>query len=97
LAEKDQIELSSNTNIVDGSSRDVKAIWPAQGGVVVEQFPPVVGVSYIETIIDPGNCYVTVLRDDKQRIVIHETISKDGKVTRQTATGIDPRESLMNT
>jgi hypothetical protein len=88
--EKDQIELSSNTILADGSSRAARAIWPAQGGLVVEHDPPVEGVSYVETVIEPGDWYLTVLQNGKQAKVIHKTVSKDGKVMTQTTTGTDP-------
>jgi hypothetical protein len=88
VVEENQIELTSNTIFADGSSRVVKAIWPVQGGMVVEEPPPVAAMSYVETMIESGNWYV--LRGGKQGMVIHKTISKDGKVMTQTTTGTDP-------
>ena len=88
--EKDRIVLSTNTILTDGSSLVGGAIWPAQGGMVIVHDPPVADTSQVETLIEPGNWYVTIVKNGKQDMVIHKTISKDGKVLRQTFTGTDP-------
>ncbi len=46
-------------------------------------------VSYVQTLIEPGNWYRTALRDEKQVSFIHKTFSKDGKTMRQTHKGSD--------
>lgn len=47
------------------------------------------GTSWVETLIDPGNWYVTRLQNSKQVALVHKTFSKDGKTMRQTTKGTD--------
>jgi hypothetical protein len=76
----DQIELSFKD--LAGESSSIKYIWPRQGGNATVQ-GGTGEVSYVETLVEPGEWYVTFLRDGKQLGVIHKTISKDGKTMRQ--------------
>jgi len=60
--------------------------WPAQGGVAEE------GSSeeelLVETLIAPGEWYVTRIQDGKQIQFMHKVISEDGKIMRQTIEGV---------
>jgi hypothetical protein len=44
-----------------------------------------------ETLIGPGDWYVTYLQNGKQFLIMHKVISDDGKTMRQTITGIGPQ------
>ena len=49
------------------------------------------GISYVQTLIAPGDWYVSVLLNGTQVSVIHKVFSKDGKTMFQTSTGSDPQ------
>jgi hypothetical protein len=80
--EGDQIERSSGPF--------GKLSWPQQGGSVKIQPPSSEGITYVQTLIAPGEWYVTTMRDGKQISVRHKVISKDGKTMTQTYKGTDP-------
>jgi hypothetical protein len=70
--------------------------WPRQGGTAKRQTPLPEEMYYVETLVEPGNWYVTVLQDGKQIALIHKTFSADGKTMRQTITSIDAEgETIM--
>jgi hypothetical protein len=85
-----QLEL---TRIDDrGTSVSMILTWPAGGGVVQDQrgsLPK--GVTAVETLLAPGDWYVTFLMDGKQTMTMHKVISRDKKVMRQTLKGVDPQ------
>ena len=67
--------------------------YPAKGGVVtVIDGEGTEGLNFIETLVGPGNWYVTTLRDGKQVIVRHKIVSADGKTKRETVHGTDERD-----
>ena len=84
-----QIEFTATAILADGSSYLLKGVWPAQGGIakVLQGGSP--EVSYVQTLIEPGNWYRTALHDGKQVALIHKTFSKDGRVMIQTHKGMD--------
>ena len=94
----DQWELATKTTRMDGSSTSVTYTRPKQGGTVKAQPPLSGGQSYIDTVIEPGNWYLTVLQDGKQISVTHGLVSKDGKTmnmtTKSTNTQGKPSETL---
>jgi hypothetical protein len=84
-----QMEFTATGTEANGSPISFKATWPVQGGTVDILQGGDEKTSYIETLIEPGNWYVTVLQNGKQTGVIHKTFSEDGKRMRQTYRGTD--------
>jgi hypothetical protein len=85
----DQMELASTEEPAG------KYVWPRQGGVVTVEEGAPLWATHIETLIEPGNWYVTLVRDGKQVAVIHKTFSKDGKTMQQTRTFRDPQDKFI--
>jgi hypothetical protein len=85
----DLIEFTATGIEANGSPISFKATWPQQGGTVNILQGGNEETSYVETLIEPGNWYVTVLQNGKQIGVIHKTFSKDGKRMRQTYRSTD--------
>ncbi|MBN1831664.1 MAG: hypothetical protein JW896_06085 [Deltaproteobacteria bacterium] len=85
----DLIEFEATGTEANGSPISFKATWPQQGGTVDILQGGNEETSYIETLIEPGDWYVTVLQNGKQVGVIHKTFSQDGKRMRQTYTSTD--------
>ncbi len=77
----DQIEFTATGTLTDGSSISSKWTWPRQGGIAVRHLraPLPEGLSYVETLIEPGDWYVTSMQNGKQIGVFRKIISKDGK------------------
>jgi hypothetical protein len=86
--EGNQIELTRTTTLPDGSSRSLKDSWPCQGGIAKPLEGDAAGSSYVQTLIAPGNWYVTHLQDGKQVAIRHKTLSKDGKIMIHILKGI---------
>ncbi len=85
----DQIEFTEKGIEANGSPFSFKATWPRQGGTVHILQGGNEKTSYVETLVEPGNWYVTVLQNGKQIGVIHKTFSKDGKMMRQSYRSTD--------
>lgn len=84
------IDFTYDVIQADGSKMLFKGTWPVEGGVLTApegQLPE--GRSYVETLLEPGNWWVTVLQDGKQMGGIHKVVSKDGQTLMQTTIGID--------
>ena len=76
----DQFELTDRSTLKDGMVSSAKETFPADGGVFkVLETAPTAGESSIETMLEPGNRFLTSLKDGKQIAVRHLVISKDGK------------------
>jgi hypothetical protein len=87
--EGDQMELASTEEPAG------KYVWPRQGGVVkVVEGDPLLA-THIETLIEPGNWYVTLLIDGRQVAVKHKTFSKDGKTMLMKETFRDPQGKFI--
>jgi len=84
-----QIELTSTEEPAG------KFVWPRQGGVVTVEEGAPLWATHIEILIEPGNWYVTLLRDGEQVMVMHKTFSKDGKTMQQTRTIRDPQGKFI--
>jgi hypothetical protein len=87
-----QIELELTTINNEGASTSVILSWPAGGGVVQDLrggLPK--GVTVVETLLEPGDWYVTFLMDGKQVMTMHKVISLDRQTMRQTIKGLDPQ------
>jgi hypothetical protein len=88
--EGDQIELTITRTAADGSSVLSKFACPAQGGAAKTlQGGPEQATAFVETLIEPGNWYVTAMQNGKQVSWAHKTISKDGKTMTQTWKNMD--------
>jgi hypothetical protein len=91
-----QIELTVTRTDASGSSVLSKYVWPAQGGaVMILQGGPNRITGFVETLIEPGNWYVTCLQNGKQISWAHKTISKDGKTMTQTWKDMDAQGNLI--
>jgi hypothetical protein len=88
----DRVEFTL-TRIGTNGMSTFKATWPAEGGiaVVVEDATPIPDWTAIETLMAPGEWYVTQMQNGKQIFTIHKVVSKDGKTMRQTLKGLDPQ------
>ena len=87
-----QIELELTRVNNEGASTSVIFSWPAGGGVVQDPrdgLPK--GMTAVETLLKPGEWYVTVLLDGKQVMTMHKVISRDRQTMRQTLKGLDPQ------
>jgi hypothetical protein len=88
--EDSRIELAQHGIQEDGAPVTFRITYPAQGGVVtVVDAEGTEGLTFIETLVSPGNWYVTTLRDGKQVIVRQKVVSADGKTKRETVHGTD--------
>ena len=74
--------------MVDGTSSVSKLTWPAQGGTVTFVQSDPRGRSLVETLIAPGEWYVTYMREGKQYLTVHKVVSKDKKMLMQTFKGV---------
>jgi hypothetical protein len=77
----DQIELTLSGTSISGEPISGKGRWPRDGGIVRsdQEFTSYEGILIVETLIAPGDWYVTYLKDGKQVVVIHKIISEDGR------------------
>ncbi len=93
--EGNQIELTFTRTTANGSLLSSKYAWPAQGGDVKILQHDAQGTSFVETLIVPGDWYVTVLQGGKQIRVRHKTCSKDGKTMVQTIKETDAKGKVV--
>ena len=87
-----QIELELTRINNEGASTSLILSWPAGGGLVEDPrggLPK--GVTAVETLLKPGEWYVTFLMDGKQVMTMHKAISLDRQTMRQTLKGLDPQ------
>jgi hypothetical protein len=96
----DQFELTDKSTLKNGTSSSAKETFPVNGGVFkVLQPAPAAGEMSIETMVEPGNRFLTSLKDGKQTEVRHLVISKDGKKMSITRRSTDakgtPFESVL--
>ena len=87
----DQWEISYTGKRVDGSSISFKGTRPQQGGIGKNQPPAEKGEVYVDTVVESGNWFLTVLQNGKQVSVTQCLISKDGKTMRQITKGTDAK------
>jgi len=91
-----EIEMSLTRVQSDGASRTTKLTWPAGGGAVHDpdgHIPK--GETYVETLLGPGEWFVTYMRNGKQYLTMHKVISRDGQTMRQTIKGLDPALTVL--
>jgi hypothetical protein len=87
----DRIVMTVSATLTGREPISAKCSWPRQGGIasILENVPSMEGVSIIETLIAPGEWYVTFLKDGKQLLAVHKVVSKDGKTMNLTYIGAD--------
>jgi len=73
----------------DGLLTSNKWTWPRQGGIAKREPPLPEQMLYIETLVEPGHWFATILRNGKQTNFYKKTIDKDRKTMRQTFNGVD--------
>jgi hypothetical protein len=83
-----QIECVTKSINADGSADTLTIAFPRQGGMVKIQPPAPKFMSYIETLVKPGEWYATFMMNGVQIQLIHKVVSKDGKTAHATITGI---------
>jgi hypothetical protein len=74
----------------EGATTSSRLLWPSGGGAVKDpdnSLPK--GQTLVETLIGPGEWYVTYLINGKQVVTMHKVIGADGKTMRQTIKGLD--------
>ena len=88
----DRIELAQNGTQEDGARITFRITYPSQGGLVtINEGEGTEGLTFIETLVSPGNWYATTLQAGKQIIVRHKVVSADGNLKRETVHGTDHR------
>ena len=65
--------------------------WPRQGGIATStrQDQDSEELLLVETLVAPGEWYVTYIGNGKQTVLMHKAVSKDGKTLIQTIKGAD--------
>jgi hypothetical protein len=96
----DQFEFTETGTQIDGKAIAGKYTLYLNGGVFKALQPaPAEGESSVETMFEPGNRFLTTLKNGRQIEVQHLVIGKDGKTMSITAKGTDakgkPFESVL--
>jgi hypothetical protein len=87
-----RIELAQNGTQQDSERITFRITYPSQGGLVtIDEGQGTEGLTFIETLVSPGNWYATTLQAGKQVILRHKVVSADGKTKRETVRGTDER------
>ncbi len=88
----DRLELTTSGTQKTGARIAGKYSFPKNGGEFKDiQTAPVPGEISIETVLEPGDRFLTSLKDGKQVEVQHLVISKDGKSMKITDRGTDAK------
>lgn len=87
----DELEIIATGTRTDNSQISIKITRPIQGGVEKFEPPPPEDMSYIDTVIEPGDWYWTVLKNGKQFYVMHSVISKDHRTMEWVIRGRDDK------
>jgi len=93
----DKMELTRRGIGADGSPFFEKYIYPCQGGIVDRIGPGGEDISsnrdagIIGIFVAPSEWYTVFLKSGTQYMLIHKSISKDGKTMRQTVRIIDEK------
>jgi hypothetical protein len=87
-----EIEMVLTRVQSDGKSTSTTLTWPSSGGAVHDPYGHLPkGETLVETLLGPGEWFVTYMRNGKQYLTMHKLISPDGKTMRQTIRGLDPQ------
>lgn len=89
-----RVELTLTRTMANGSPDNFKGTWP-EGGGVVEEARDLRGLLIVETLVAPGEWYVTQMKSGTQFATIHKVVSTDGKSMRQVVKGVDPQGHLF--
>jgi len=80
----------------DGTHIASKFRFPQKGGALMapkeplkDQVPVPQGAYFVATVIEPGDLYTTHLQDERQVLVVHLEVAKDGKTMRVNIKGMD--------
>jgi hypothetical protein len=87
----DQIETTTTGSRTDGSPISSKSTRPQQGGVIKSQTATTEDRMAVFTVVEPNNCFITLLQKGGQVVVVHSVISKDGKTMIDTGKGVDDK------
>jgi hypothetical protein len=88
----DQFEFTETGTQKDGKAIAGKYTFYPNGGVFKTLQPaPAEGESNVETMFEPGNRFLTTLKNGRQIEVQHMVIGKDGKTMSITAKGTDAK------
>jgi hypothetical protein len=92
------IELLRAETAADGTTESSKWSWPKEGGMAerVSPNPLPKEISYIPLLVDPGHWYVSIVINGKQSLVMHKTISRDGRILQITIRGKDTQGTLLD-
>ena len=94
----DRIVMTVSATLTGREPISAKYSWPRQGSIarILENVPSMEGISIIETLIAPGEWYVTFLKDGKQLLAVHKVVSKDGKTMNLTYIGADAQGNCFD-
>jgi hypothetical protein len=80
----------------DGARIAAQFRFPQKGGALMapaeplnDQVPVPQGAYFVATVIEPGDLYTTHLQDERQVLVVHLEVAKDGKTMRISIRGLD--------
>ena len=90
-----QIKMTLTRTLSDGKIEISTGIWPSQGGII--EGGSIEGELLVETLVAPGEWYVTRMRDGKQYGLMHKVVSKDGKTYRLRYLGLNDEGMLVET
>jgi hypothetical protein len=83
-----QLELTLSRVSGDGGSTTGAFVWPSTGGAVqYRQGTQPQGESLVETLVAPGDWYVTYMQEGRQYGTLHKVVSPDRKTLRETFKG----------
>ena len=80
------IELTLILTLSDGSTEVSIMTWPTNGGIAEDESSE--GILIVETLVAPGEWYVTRIQAGRQIQLMHKIISEDGEIMRQTIEGV---------
>ncbi len=90
LTSAGDIELELRTTAADGSTSTSTLVFSARGGLVRQPGAPA-GQMLVETRLGPREWLMTYLADGPQYMTMRKVISEDGRIMRQSVTGMGPR------
>ena len=85
------IELSRASVTAQDAAESSTWSWPKEGGIAARLAPDPLPkeISYVPLLIEPGHWYVSVIINGRQSVVMHKTISKDGRILQMSVKGTD--------
>jgi hypothetical protein len=91
--EGNQLIVTQKGVRVDGSAISNKYSHSVKGGIVKGEdlATPNKGITYVITVIAPGDRYFAIVSNNEQMQLHHVLVSKDGKTTTLTSSGMDEK------